>query len=66
VLDVVLESVKTPAPASAEALSVQTKDARKTAVASAANTPTEARPSEASAEARPLETAPITRERECS
>jgi hypothetical protein len=53
VLDTVLEFVKTSAPASAEALSTQAKDSRKTVDPSIAHTPAEARPSEAPAEARP-------------
>jgi hypothetical protein len=63
-LDDVLESVMTSAPASAEALSMQTKDLRKTTDASMAHTPAEAGPSEAPAEARPLETAPIALKKE--
>jgi hypothetical protein len=63
-LDAILESVKTSAPASAEALSVQTKDARKTTVASIANACAKAGPSEAPAEARPSETALIALEKE--
>jgi hypothetical protein len=49
-LDIVLESVKTSAPSSAEAPSEQIKDAREAAAASAVNAP---------AEAGSLETAPI-------
>jgi hypothetical protein len=64
VLDAVLESVKTSAPASVEALSTQAKDSRKTGNASTARTLAKARPSEAPAEARPSETAPITLEKE--
>jgi hypothetical protein len=63
-LDTVLESVKTSAHASTEALSAQIKDARKSAVASVANTPAEAGPLEAPAEARPSETASIALEKE--
>jgi hypothetical protein len=55
VLDAVLESVKTSAPASAEALSTQAKDSRKTADANIAHTP---------AKAGPSKTAPITPEKE--
>jgi hypothetical protein len=44
-LDVVLESIKTSVPVYARALSEQIKDAREAAATSAANTPTEARPS---------------------
>jgi hypothetical protein len=47
VLDSVLESIKTSAPASVEALSTQIEDARKTTVAGVANAPAEASPSEA-------------------
>jgi hypothetical protein len=73
VLDAVLESVKTSAPVSAEALSTQTKDARKTAVAGVADTPAEVGPSEARAEVGPSkttteggpsETSPIALEKE--
>jgi hypothetical protein len=64
VLDAVLESVKTSAPASAKALSTQAKDSRKTTDAIMAHTPAEAGPSEAPAEARPSETAPIALEKE--
>jgi hypothetical protein len=46
VLDVVLESVKTSAPASAEAPSEQIKDAGEAAATSVANAPTKAGPSE--------------------
>jgi hypothetical protein len=46
VLDAVLESVKTLAPASPEAPSKQIKDAREAAATSAANAPVEAGPSE--------------------
>ena len=42
VLDAVLESVKTSAPTSTEALNTQTKDTRKTIVASIAHGPAEA------------------------
>jgi hypothetical protein len=63
-LDTVLESVKTLAPASAKDLNAQIKDARKTVVASVANAPTEARPLEAPAEAGPSETAPKALEKE--
>jgi hypothetical protein len=63
-LDIVLESIKTSAPASAEALSAQTKDARKNVVAGVANALAEASPSEAPAEAGPSETAPIALEKE--
>jgi hypothetical protein len=64
VLDAVLESVKTSAPASTKAFSAQIKDARKTAVMSVFNAPAEAGPSEATAEAGPSETAPITLKKE--
>jgi hypothetical protein len=64
VLDVVLESAKTSAPASAEALSTQAKDSRKTGEAIMAHTLAKAGPSEAPAEARPSKTAPITLEKE--
>jgi hypothetical protein len=63
VLDTILESVKTLAPASAEALSAQIKDARKTVVASVANAPAEAGPLEAPAETGPSETALIALEK---
>jgi hypothetical protein len=63
-LDVVLESVKTSAPGSAEALSTQAKDSRKTGDANTTHTPTKAGHSETPAEARPSETAPITLEKE--
>ena len=63
-LDAILESVETSAPASAEALSTQIKDARKTDVAGVANAPAEAGPSEAPAEAGPSETASIALEKE--
>jgi hypothetical protein len=66
VLDTVLESVKTSAPASTEALSARIKDARETVVTSVANAPAEVRPSEAPVKARPSETAPIALEKECS
>jgi hypothetical protein len=58
VLDVVLESVKTSAPASAEAPSEQIKDAREAANASATNAPTEAGPSETAPIALVKESAP--------
>jgi hypothetical protein len=45
VLDVVLESIKTLAPASAKALSTRAKDSRKTDDTSMAHTLAEARPS---------------------
>jgi hypothetical protein len=64
VLDVILESVKTSAPASAEALNMQAKGSRKTTDANIANTSAEAGPSEAPAEARPSETASIALEKE--
>jgi hypothetical protein len=64
VLETVLESVKTSAPSTAKALNAQTKDARKTVVASVANAPAEAGPSEAHAKARPSETTPIALEKE--
>jgi hypothetical protein len=64
VLDAVLESVKTSAPASAEALSTQAKDSRKTGDASTAHTLAEVGPSEAPAEAKPSETKPITLEKD--
>jgi hypothetical protein len=64
VLDAVLESVKTSAPASAKALGTHTTDARKTVVASIAHAPAEAGPSKAPAEARPSETTPIALEKE--
>jgi hypothetical protein len=63
VQDVVLESVKTSAPASAEALSMQAKDSKKTDT-STTHTLVEAGPSEAPAKARPSKTAPITLEKE--
>jgi hypothetical protein len=63
-LDAILESIKTSALVSAEALSTQAKDSRKTTYASMAHTPTEAGPSEAPAKARPSETAPIALEKE--
>jgi hypothetical protein len=63
-LDDVLDSAKTTAPASAEALSTLAKDLRKIGDASMAHILGEARPSEAPAEARPSETAPITLEKE--
>jgi hypothetical protein len=46
VLDVVLESVKMPAPASVEASSEQTKDVKEAVALSAVIAPTEAGPSE--------------------
>jgi hypothetical protein len=46
VLDAVLESIKTSAPASAKAPSEQIKDAKEAATTSTANAPTEAGPSE--------------------
>jgi hypothetical protein len=64
VLDAVLESVKTSAPASVKALSTQAKDSRKTTDASMAHTPVEAGPLEAPVEARPSETAPIALDKE--
>lgn len=64
VLDVVLESIKTSAPASTKALRMRAKDSRKTGDASMAHTLAEAGPSEAPAEARPSKTAPITLEKE--
>jgi hypothetical protein len=64
VLDTVLESVKISAPVSAEALSTQAKDSTRTGDASTAHTLAEAGPSEAPAEARHSETAPITLEKE--
>ena len=64
VLDVVLESVKTSALASAEALSTRAKVSRKTGNASMAHTLAKVGPSEAPAEARPSKTAPITLEKE--
>jgi hypothetical protein len=63
-LDAILESVKSSALASAEALSAQTKDARKTAVASIASAPAEGGPSETPVEAGPSETALIPLEKE--
>jgi hypothetical protein len=63
-LDDVLESVNTSAPAFVEALSTQAKDSRKIVDASMAHTPAEAGPSEAPAKARPSETAPIVLEKE--
>jgi hypothetical protein len=64
VLDAVLESIKTSAPASAEDLNAQIKDARKTVVASVANAPAEVGPSEALVEAGPSEAASIALEKE--
>jgi hypothetical protein len=64
VLDAILESVKTSAPASAKALSAQIKDTRKTAVVSVTNAPAEAGPLEAPAEAGPSETTLIALEEE--
>jgi hypothetical protein len=64
VLDAVMESVKTSAPVSAEALSTQAKDSRRTGDANTTHTLAEAGPSEAPAEARPSETAPITLKKE--
>jgi hypothetical protein len=64
VLDVIMESVKTSAPASAEALSTEAKDSRKTDDTSMAHTTAEAGPLEALYEARPSESAPITLEKE--
>jgi hypothetical protein len=64
VLDAVLESINTSAPASAEAISTQTKDARKVAITSVAVAPAKAGSLEAPAEARPSETAPIVLEKE--
>jgi hypothetical protein len=63
-LDSVLESAKTSAPAFAEALSTLAKDSRKTSDTSMAHTLDEVRSSEAPTEARPSETAPITLEKE--
>jgi hypothetical protein len=63
-LDVVLESIKTSALASAKALNTQAKDSRKTSDASMAHTLAEAGPSKAPAEARPSETVPITLEKD--
>jgi hypothetical protein len=58
VLDAVLESIKTSAPASTEAPSEQIKDAREDVAASAANAPTEAGPSETAPIALVEESAP--------
>jgi hypothetical protein len=63
-LDAVPKSIKTSIPASTKALSMQTTDARKTAVASVANAPAEAGPSEAPAEAGPSEIVSIALEKE--
>jgi hypothetical protein len=62
VLDAVLESVKTSAHVSVEALSTQAKDSRKTGDASMAHTLAEVEPSEAPAEAIPSKTASIALE----
>jgi hypothetical protein len=64
VLDAVLESIKTSAPTSAEALSTQAKDSRKTGDASMAHTLVEVGPLEAPTEVIPSETIPITLEKE--
>jgi hypothetical protein len=58
VLDVVLESVKTSAPAFVEAPSEQIKDAREAATATATNVPAEAGPSETAPIALVEESAP--------
>jgi hypothetical protein len=57
-LDAVLESIKTSAPASAEAPSEQIKDAREAVAASVTNAPAEAGPSEAASIALVQESAP--------
>jgi hypothetical protein len=64
VLDVVMESVKTSTPASAEARRTEAKVLGKNDNASMAQTITETRPSEVPAEVGPLESAPITLEKE--
>jgi hypothetical protein len=63
-LDVVMESVKTSTPASAEALGTQAKDLRETADANITHTPAEARPLETPAKARPSKIAAVTLEKE--
>jgi hypothetical protein len=63
VLDVVMESVRTSAPTSTEALSTEAKDSRKTDDASMAHTIAEAGPLEAPTEARPSESAPLALEK---
>jgi hypothetical protein len=60
VLDAVMEFVKTSTPASAEALSREAKVTKKNDDVSMAQTIAETGPSEVHAEARPLESAPIT------
>jgi hypothetical protein len=64
VLDVVMESMKTSTPASAEALGTQAKDLRETADANIIHNLAEAGPSETLVEARPSETAATTLEKE--
>jgi hypothetical protein len=64
VLDVVMESMNTSTPTSAEALGTQAKDLREIVDANIAHTHAEAGPSETPAEARPSEAAPITLEKE--
>jgi hypothetical protein len=64
VLDAILESIKTLAPASVEALSTQAKDSRKTSDSRMAHTLAEAGPSEAPTKAKLSKTASITLEKE--
>jgi hypothetical protein len=64
VLDVVMESVKTSTPASAEAPSTEAKVSKKSDEAGMVQTISEAGPSEVLIEARPSESAPIILEKE--
>ena len=64
VLDVVMESVKTSTPASAEAPNTEGKSSKKSDEAAMVQTISETGPSEVSAEAKPSETKPITLEKE--
>jgi hypothetical protein len=64
VLDVVMESVKTSTPASAEAPNTEGKSSKKSDEAAMVQTISETGPSEVSAEAKPSESAPIILEKE--